>query len=141
MLPYVDYYDTAILARMVCAVYVRFIFVIPFHFTTLLATLISHFFVNVKVNGSLYEYCLYGLPFHFLFVFCPVSDACPTVVMTHSVYSVIITRLITNVALFNHDNYLYYWLVYVHDHSFWIMDLGFLKLGSAIAHFSGCSRP
>ena len=42
--------------------------------------------------------------------------------------------------LLHHDNYDYYWDLYVYGHSFWTTDVGFLKLGDfgfAIAHLLG----
>ena len=52
--------------------------------------------------------------------------------------------LIINIAVLYHDNYEYYWDVYVHCCSFWITDLRFLKLDnlcSAIAHQLDVSAP
>ena len=48
--------------------------------------------------------------------------------------------LITISVLRHHDNYDYYWYVYIHDHSFWNTDLSVLKLynfASENARFPG----
>ena len=50
--------------------------------------------------------------------------------------------LITISVLYQRDNYKDYWDIYINNHSFWVADLGSLKLGnfgSTIAHLAGCS--
>ena len=40
---------------------------------------------------------------------------------------VILAFLITNSVLFHHDNYKYYWDVYIHGYSYWTTNLGFTE--------------
>ena len=40
---------------------------------------------------------------------------------------VILTLSITIIVLFHHHDYGYFWDLYLHGHSFWTADLGFLK--------------